>query len=201
MRRHLVLLGLLGLYLPLAAQAAPGSGVELFARGSVSKNFLRTDSYILSISAATGIAFTLIPRIRLEGRYTNASSLQNKLSISLGGIDGALHDVMTQTAIYSVGVDFDLLGPQSSFQPFLYVGAGYITTERSYYVLADGAPNSIYLKEPTQTGISGNLGLGFRLRVASAFAFEVEAFAYAVDVDKPNPLVNVLGSIGIRLFL
>lgn len=175
--------------------------MELFARGSVSKNFLSQTSYVLSVSAATGVAFTLIPRVRLEARYTNASSLQNLMSISSAGFSGALYDVMTQTSIYSLGLDFDLLGPQSSFQPFIYIGAGYVQTERSYYVLPTGASSSVYLKEPTQKGVSGNLGLGFRIRIASSFAFEVEAFAYAIDIDKPNPLVNIFGSAGVRLFL
>lgn len=200
MRRILISLGFLGLFMPAGSHAA-ASGMELFARGSVSKNFLSQSSYVLSVSAATGVAFTIIPRVRLEARYTNASSLQNLMTIASAGFSGALHDVMTQTSIYSLGLDFDLMGQQSSFQPFIYVGAGYVQTERSYYVLPAGSPTSVYLKEPTQKGVSGNLGLGFRIRIAAAFAFEVEAFAYAIDIDKPNPLVNIFGSAGVRLFL
>ncbi len=199
--RHIWLsLGVLGLFTPAVSYAA-ASGMELFARGSVSKNYLTESSYVLSVSAATGVAFTLIPRIRLEARYTNASSLQNLMTVTYTGFSGALHDVMTQTSIYSLGLDFDLMGQQSSFQPFVYVGAGYVQTERSYYVLPSGASSSVYWKEPTRKGVSGNLGLGFRIRIASAFAFEVEAFAYAIDIDKPNPLVNIFGSAGVRLFL
>jgi hypothetical protein len=147
------------------------------------------------------VAFTLIPRIRLEGRYTNSSSLQNQLTVSSGSISGTLNDIMTQTSIYSVGVDFDLLGQQSAFQPFIYLGAGYVVTERSYYFLDSGGTTSIFLKDPVQTGISANVGLGFRLRIANAIALEVEAFAYGVNVHLPRPLINVFGSAGIRIFI
>lgn len=181
--------------------SAHASVMELFARGSVSKNFLTSSSYIVSVSGAAGIAFTLIPRVRLEGRYTNASSLQNQLSITSGSITGTLNDIMTQTAIYSVGIDFDLLGQKSAFQPFIYLGAGYVETSRSYYFLESGGSTSVYLKDPTRTGLSANVGLGFRLRIVDAFALEAEAFAYAVDVNRPNPLINVFGSVGIRIFI
>jgi hypothetical protein len=197
MRFRLRLFGFLALA-PLYSEA---SVMELFARGSVSKNFLTSSSYIVSVSGAAGIALTLIPRIRLEGRYTNASSLQNQLSITSGSITGTLNDIMTQTAIYSVGVDFDLLGQKSSFQPFIYLGAGYVETSRSYYFLESGSSTSVYLKDPTRTGLSANVGLGFRLRIVDAFALEAEAFAYAVDINRPNPLINVFGSVGIRIFI
>jgi hypothetical protein len=171
---------------------------EVFAKGSLSKNHIDTDKYILSLSASTGMAITLLPRVRLEGRYTNTSSLQNVLVID----DVAtLNDVMTQTTIYSVGIDLDILGQQSTFQPFIYVGVGYVETKRSYYVTVPSAPAAYYLQEPVRTGISGNLGAGFRISVARALAFEVEAFAYGVDIHKPNPLINLFGSVGIRIFL
>ncbi len=191
----------LGLLFLVPLVSAEASVLELFARGSVSKNFLTSSSYIVSVSGAAGIAFTLIPRIRLEGRYTNASSLQNQLSITSGSITGTLNDIMTQTAIYSVGIDFDLMGQKSAFQPFIYLGAGYVETSRSYYFLDSGGSTSVYLKDPTRTGLSANVGLGFRLRIVDAFALEAEAFAYAVDVNRPNPLINVFGSVGIRIFI
>jgi hypothetical protein len=190
----------MALALGLWSQPAEAT-LELFARGSVSKNYFNSDSYIVSVSAATGLALTLFQGIRLEGRYTNATSLQNQLAITAGSVSGSLNDVMTQTAIYSVGIDFDLLGPRSEFQPFLYVGVGYLITERSYYYLDTGGSASVYLKDPVRTGVTGNLGLGFRIRIANAFAFEAEAFAYGVDIHRPNPLINVFGSVGVRIFM
>src|SRR4051812_32329214 len=103
MPRHLALWVALGL--SLSSEPARATSMEIFARGSMSKNFLSTSSYIISVSAATGVAFTLIPRLRLEARYTNASSLQNQLDISTPGISGTLSDVLTQTSIYSLGLD------------------------------------------------------------------------------------------------
>jgi hypothetical protein len=184
-----------------AALPARAQTLELFARGSVSKNYFNANSYIVSVSAATGLAITLLAGVRLEGRYTNATSLQNRLDLDSGTMTGSLNDVLTQTAIYSIGVDFDLLGPRSEFQPFLYVGVGYVTTERSYYYMDSGGTSSVFIPEPVQTGISGNLGLGFRIRIANALALEAEAFAYGVNVHKPNPLINVFASVGIRLFI
>jgi hypothetical protein len=173
------------------------STFEVFAKGSLSKNHIDDDNFILSLSASTGLAITLLPRVRVEGRYTNTSSLQNNLVIDNVA---TLTDVMTQTAIYSVGMDFDILGQGSAFQPFIYVGVGYVETKRSYYVTLNGATDSFFIPEPVQTGISGNLGAGFRVSVARAIAFEAEAFAYAVNIHKPNPLLNLFGSVGIRVY-
>lgn len=189
------------LALGLAPRPLHAQFLELFAKGSVSKNYFNANSYIVSVTGATGLAITLFQGIRLEGRYTNATSLQNVMEINAGAIQGSLNDVLTQTAIYSLGIDFDLLGARSEFQPFLYVGVGYVTTDRSYYFLETGNPPSTYLRDPSRTGISGNLGVGFRLRIANAFAFEAEAFAYAVDIHKPNSLVNIFASVGVRLFM
>ncbi|MBY0369266.1 hypothetical protein K2X33_01180, partial [bacterium] len=158
------------------------------------------DSYILSVSAATGFAIGLMDQVRLEARYTNASSLQNSMSLQDGSISGTLNNILTTTSIYSLGIDLDILGPQSAFQPFIYVGVGYVQTERSYYFLEDGAPSSIYIRENPQTGISANGGAGFRIKVVDAMFLEVEAFAYVINIHTPNPLVNLFGSAGIRLF-
>ncbi len=182
--------------------ARPAEAVlEIFAKGSVSKNNISADTNTISVSASTGLAFTLIPRVRLEARFTNVSSLQNKLEIVGATAVGTLNDIKTQTTIYSVGLDIDILGKKSAFQPFIFVGAGYLTTTRSYYFTLAGVTDSTYSLEPKQTGISGNLGLGFRVNVGTSFAFEVEAFGYAVDIDKPNPLVNLYGTVGFRLFM
>lgn len=185
----------------LGCVPAAHAGVEIFAKGSVSKNNISADTYTVSVSATTGFALELIPRVRLEARYTNVSSLQNKLEVMGASVVGTLNDIKTQTTIYSLGLDIDILGKKSAFQPFIFVGAGYLQTERSYYFTLANSVDSIYSQEPKQHGVSGNLGLGFRLQIAAAFAFEVEVFAYGVDIDKPNPLVNLYGTVGFRLFL
>lgn len=185
---------LLALGVALPAHA----GMEVFAKGTVSKTMLSEDAYIVSFSAATGIAFQLLPRIRVEARYTNSSSLQNELVIQN---IATLNDVMTETVIYSAGLDFDILGQKSAFQPFLYLGGGYVQSRRSYYVTAVSTTESSYMLEPVRTGVSVNAGAGFRIAIARALALELEAFAYAVDVHTPNPLINLFGSAGIRIFL
>lgn len=175
--------------------------IEVFAKGSVSKNNISRDTYTTSVSASAGFALTIIPRIRFEARFTNVTSLQNKLEVVSTSIVGTLNDIKTQTVIYSLGLDIDILGKKSAFQPFIFIGAGYLQSERSYYFTLAGASNSNYQQEPKQRGVSGNLGVGFRLQIANAFAFEVEVFGYAVDIDKPNPLVNLYGTVGFRLFM
>lgn len=183
------------------APQAWGSAFELFAKGSASKNNLSEDKYTISVSASTGIAITLIPRVRIEGRYTNTSSLQNKLEVRSNSLIGTLNDIKTQTTIYSVGIDLDLLGPKSALQPFIYLGAGYVETERSSYFVLDGSESSTYFKEPKQLGVSANVGAGVRVRIADAFALELELFGYGVDIHKPNPLLNLYATAGVRLFI
>ena len=185
----------------IGAWGPVASAVEVFAKGSVSKNFISEDKFTTSVSATTGIAVELFGGVRIEGRYTNISALQNKLEVVTSTVTVTLSDIKTQTAIYSIGLDIDFLGEKSVFQPFVFVGAGYIQTDRSYYFQVSGVDAVEYAKEPKQAGVSGNLGLGFRLRIARALAFEVEAFGYGIDVDKPNPLVNLYGTCGIRIFL
>lgn len=177
------------------------AALEIFAKGSISKNNISEDTNTISVSATTGLAFKLLPRVRLEARYTNVSSLQNKLEVVGASVVGTLNDIKTQTTIYSLGLDIDILGKKSAFQPFIYVGAGYLSTERSYYFTLAGASDATYQQEPRQIGVSGNLGVGFRVNIGNSFAFEVEVFGYAVDIDKPNPLVNLYGTVGFRLFM
>lgn len=186
------------LLLSVSAQGAP---IEVFAKGSVSKNNISADTNTISVSASTGFAFALFSRVRLEARYTNVSSLQNKLEVVGSSVVGTLNDIKTQTSIYSVGLDIEFLNKKNAFQPFIYVGAGYLVTSRSYYFTLSGAADSVYFQEPKQNGISGNVGAGFRIQIAQSFAFEVEVFGYAVDIDKPKPLVNLYGTAGFRLYL
>lgn len=185
----------------LGAWGSVAAAVEVFAKGSVSKNYISQDKFTISVSATTGVGFELFGGVRIEGRYTNISALQNRLDVVTDTVTVSLTDIKTQTAIYSIGLDIDFLGEKSVFQPFIFIGAGYIQTDRSYYFQVSGVDAVQYAKEPKQAGVSGNLGLGFRLRIARALAFEVEAFGYGIDVDKPNPLVNLYGTCGIRIFL
>jgi hypothetical protein len=191
---------LLAIYAVLAASPAFGM-VEVFAKGSASKNYLSRDSWTVSVSATTGLAISLFKGVRLEGRYTNISALQNRLEIATSSVTVNLHDVKTTTSIYSLGLDIEPFSEKFPFQPFLFLGAGYIETERSYYYRVTGDAEASFAREPLQKGISANVGIGFRLRIARAVAFEIEMFGYGTDVDKANPLVNLYGTAGIRIFL
>lgn len=196
MRNFFIAIAVLGLGL---CDTAPA--LELFAKGSYSKNSISQDNFITSVSGTGGFAFSLIPRVRLEARYTNSSSLQNSLQVGTDTIVVTLTDVLTQTSIYSAGLDIDILGPRSPFQPFLYIGVGYLETLRSYYFTIPGGPSSGLISEPKQLGVSANGGAGFRVRLADRISFEVEAFVYALNIQKPNPTINVQGTVGLRLFL
>lgn len=194
MRKAIALLFLLVL-------ARPASAVDVFGKGSVSKNYLSADKNTVSVSLTGGMAFSLFSSVRVEARYTNISTLQNKLDIVTTSVIGTLSDIKTETAIYSIGLDIDFLGEKSVFQPFIFLGMGYIETNRSYYFTDTASSVSDYYAEPKQTGISANCGLGFRLRLAKRLALELELFAYAVDIDKPNPLPNLYGTAGVRIFI
>lgn len=185
-------------------ERAKSQTLEVFAKASASKNHLSRDSYTVSISGATGLAILVIPQVRIEGRCTVISQLQNKQEVYVPLTDGStvaatVTDNISQTNIYSVGFDIDLLSDKHSFQPFVYIGAGYIETRRHYKLTAGSTTVSV--EEPKSNGVSGNLGAGFRIRIARSIAFEIEAFGYGQDVHKPNPLVNLYGSAGIRIFM
>ncbi len=177
------------------------AGIELFGKGSVSKNYIDVDNSTLEVDVAGGIAFTLFTGIRLEARYSNISAVQNKLDVVSSTLVGTLSNINTQTVIYSLGLDIDFLGDKSAFQPYVYVGAGYMETTRSYYYTAAGATTSTYFSEPNQAGISANAGAGFRIRLAKSLALEFEVFAYGLNVDQPGPLINYFGSAGLRVFI
>lgn len=176
-------------------------GVDLFARGSVSRNSIDSEKWKISVSAIGGLAFRLSEQIRIEGRYTNISSLQNRLDIVSGGAVGTLTDILTETEIYSLGVDIEILGKRSSFKPFIYLGGGYVITRQSYDYTPDGSTVATPFKEAEQKGFSGNVGLGIRWIIAKRLAIELEGFAYGTDFDKPKPLFNIYASAGLRLIL
>jgi hypothetical protein len=195
-----ILILFLGISTIIGSSAHAASGMEVFAKGSVSKSYIERDSYTVSVSATAGIAVTILPRIRVEGRYTNISSLQNRLNIGSPTVVGTVSDMKTQTALYSLGIDIDILGDKAAVQPFIFVGIGYIVTERSYYYTPNGGTAN-YFAEPMSKKISGNGGAGFRVRLARSVAFEIELFGYAMDVDQPGPLINLYGTAGIRIYM
>ena len=174
--------------------------IDLFGKGSVSKSYLTPDSSTISVSLTGGFAFSLLPFVRVEARYSNIASLQNKISVETPTISGTITEFNTQTTIYSLGLDFDFLSDKYLIQPFIYVGMGYIETERSYYFTASGTSTAQYYADPKTTGITANGGAGLRIRLGKRFALELEVFGYAVDMKKPN-LANVYGTAGVRLFI
>ncbi len=185
----------------LAVCANASAGIELFGKGSVSKNFIDKDNSTLEVDVSGGAAISLFSGFRLEARYSNISSLQNKLDVMSSGLVGTLQNITTQTTIFSLGVDIDFLGEKSPFQPYIYVGAGYIQSTRSYYFTPAGATTATYFTEPNQSGISANGGAGFRVRLVKSLALEFELFAYGLNVNKPGPLINYFGSAGLRIFI
>lgn len=178
------------------------SSFELFAKGSASKTNLSSNKNTINISVSTGAAISIFSMMRIEGRYTNIASLQNRLDVTTdSNFLGTMSDIHTETTIISLGLDIDMLGPRSFFQPFIFVGVGYVKTKRSYYFSLINTEEAYLYTDPERTGFSGNLGLGFRLLIAKAFAFEVEVFGYGMDIDKPKPLIDYYGTVGVRLFL
>lgn len=175
--------------------------LEVFAKASASKNFIDRDSYSISVSGATGLAILLIPQIRVEGRYTVVSSLQNQLHVGSPSVIATLNDIKTETNIYSVGLDIDLLSDKYAIQPFVFLGAGYVESLRSYFVTPAGNSSATLINEPKTMGISANIGAGIRIRIAKSVAFEAEAYGYGIDPQKPDPLINLYGNVGIRIFM
>jgi hypothetical protein len=191
---------LFGLFIVVCAPAV-GSGVDVFGKGSVSKSFISSNNSTQEVSLSGGVAIGLLSGVRLEARYTNISALQSELEIVSSSVIGTLNSIKTETSIVSLGLDIEFLSEKSAFQPFIYVGAGYIQTSRSYYFTQAGSSTSSYYSEPKQSGISANGGIGLRLRLAKNLALELELFAYGVDVQKPNPLINYIGTAGVRIFM
>ena len=188
----------LALFFPSFCQAHL---LEVFAKASASKNYTDEDRFTVSVSGGTGLALLLIPQVRIEGRYTVVSSLQNHLDVGSPSIIATLNDIKTETNIYSVGLDIDILSDKYPIQPFVFLGAGYIVSERSYFLTPAGSPSATLISEPKTMGISANAGAGIRIRIAKSIAFEVEAYGYGLDPHRPNPLINIYGNAGIRIFM
>ncbi len=175
--------------------------LEVFAKASASKNYTDHDRYTISVSGSTGLAILLIPQVRIEGRYTMVSSLQNRLDVGSPSVIATLNDIKTETNIYSVGLDIDILSEKYSIQPFVFLGAGYVESNRSYYVTPLGSSSASLINEPITQGISANVGAGIRIRIAKTIALEIEAYGYGLDPQNPNPLINLYGNAGIRIFM
>lgn len=175
--------------------------LEVFAKAAASKNYTDASSYSVSVTGATGLAIMVIPQVRIEGRYTVVSSLQNQLSVGSPSVIATLNDIKTETNIYSVGLDIDIVSDKYTIQPFVFLGAGYIQSQRSYYVTPTGSSSAVLVVEPQTQGVSANVGAGIRIRLAKSIAFEVEAYGYGLDPQKPNPLINLYGNAGIRIFM
>lgn len=169
---------------------------QVFAKGSVTKTYHTADSFESRVSVSSGLAFELIPLVRIEGRYTTISSFQNKET--LVGY-GTITDDKSQSSIYSLGLDISFFGSKSSFQPFIFIGAGYVLTESEYTLtLLTGQNSKGYAR---LEGFTGNFGAGFRIRIARSMAIEIEVFAFTKNIDSSNPLFNLYGTAGVRLFI
>ncbi len=200
-RTHQTLLTLCIVAISLISSMSHAHNLEIFAKASASKNYTDQDRYTVSVAGATGLAILIIPQVRIEGRYTVVSSLQNHLDVGSPSVIATLNDIKTETNIYSVGLDIDILSEKYTVQPFVFLGAGYIESNRSYYVTPVGSSSASLVTEPMTRGISANVGAGIRIRIAKTIAFEVEAYGYGLDPQKPNPLINLYGNAGIRLFM
>lgn len=198
MRLTLALLLLVATIAPRSAQAVR---FELFAKGSASKNFIDVDKSITSVTISSGMGVGLFSWLRLEGRYTNISSLQNKLDVQSSTLIGTISDMKTQTGIFSLGLDITFTTEKSPVQPFIYLGGGYIETERSYYFTDAISSATVFVTEPKKRGVSINGGAGIRVRLTKQLALELEAFGYAMDIQTDNPLINLYGTAGVRLYL
>lgn len=188
-------------FVVLFCSASQAHTLELFAKASASKNYTDEDRYTISVSGGTGLALLIFSGVRIEGRYTVVSSLQNRLDVGSPSLIATLNDIKTETNIYSVGLDIDIVGEKYVVQPFVFLGAGYIVSNRSYYLTPVGSSSASLINEPETKGISANLGAGIRIRIAKTIAFEVEAYGYGLDPHKPNPLINIYGNAGIRIFM
>jgi len=175
--------------------------VEVFANASYAKNYLASDSWTESVSGTVGLAVVLIPHLRLEGRYTNEESLQNLLVLATPSYGFALQNIKTTTAIYSVGLDITFFGDTAAFQPYIYLGGGWVDNERSYYYQEPTTNSMVLAHDPSQAGISANAGIGLRLRIAQSIALELELYGYAENITTSQPLLNINGTAGIRIFI
>lgn len=178
-------------------RAASGPGIEVFGKAAYSKTNLTSTQFTQTISGATGLAMILIPQVRLEGRYTLQNQYQNKLSLSANDV---LTNFKVQTTIYSVGLDISLAGQRSTFVPFIFCGAGFAESVRTWdytnTIVGTTTPGT-----DKRTGLAGQAGLGIRWRVAKSAAIEIEANAYSIDFYKPGALIDVSGNAGIRFYL
>lgn len=177
------------------------SAVELFVKGTASKSFLSSDEFVASASGAAGLAINLLPRVRLEGRYTFVTSQRNKMDLTIDSTNLTLSNITTQTNVYSLALEVDVLSDRSAFQPYVALGAGYLSKDRSYSIAQTGSSTSQSVTEPRWLGISANAGLGFKIRLARQVALEFEVFGYGIDVYKPNAQVDWDAKTGLRLIL
>lgn len=184
-----------GLFFSGPAGAEPG--IELFGKAAYSRTNLAVNQYTQTVSGATGLAIILIPQVRLEGRYTLQNQYQNKLSLSANDV---LTNFKVQTTIYSVGLDISLAGQKSTFVPFIFCGAGFAESIRTWdYTNTLGGITTPGTDK--RVGLAGQAGVGIRWRVAKGAALEIEANAYSIDFYKPGALVDVSGNAGIRFYL
>ena len=108
-RTHQTLLTLCMVFVCGLCSVGQAHLLEVFAKASASKNYTDEDRYTISVSGGTGLALLIIPRVRIEGRYTIVSSLQNRLDVGSPALIATLNDIKTETNIYSVGLDIDIL--------------------------------------------------------------------------------------------
>lgn len=200
MRRHRInLLQVLIFSLVMGPFAHAAGGFEVFGKGAISRNHISKTNYTTALSITGGVALKIFSRVRVELRYRNRTSIQKSVDIIVNSTEVTLSDFKSESNSYTVGLDIDLLGKKSNFQPFIFLGGGYIISDRSYWVTQEGQIPEFF-QEKKKYAISANVGVGFRLYIVNAIAFEVEAFGSAFDIDQPELIVDWYGTVGLRFF-
>lgn len=189
---------LTALFLSLTLLSPAYGGMEIFGKASYSRTNLNSASYTQSIGGAVGMAFILVPQIRLETRYTLKHEYQNRNDLNS---DLVLTNIKTQTGIYSVGLDISLFNDKSTFIPFIFVGAGYAQVTQTEDLTQFSTDTTVNIELPKRTGIAGQLGAGFRWRVAKSAALELEFYGYSIDPHKAGALWDIYGTAGIRFYI
>ncbi len=177
------------LFILMGVVGGNATAFQVFGKGAYSKYYYDETQFEESISGSTGIAISIFKGVRIEGRYTRIQKFENQIDVNLNRT--------TKTVIFSLGMDIDLAGSRSSFQPYVSIGAGVLENAFTYRVV-DPGQDIVY---KSRQRMSGNLGLGFRWAIGRFAAVEIEAMAYTTDIDKPKPIINSHITAGLRLFI
>lgn len=170
-------------------QTAWAGAYELGVSSTYRKSSIDSNNYQESVSYTGSLGYYFWDLSALEISYTSGES--HVVTQPPG-----YTKMLVRAKFQMTGLDLVMStsGRDSSFQPYLKLGAAYIQKKISQQL--DGQPSQ---EVPGQKGIVPSAGVGFKINLTKQFAIKVGVDAWTSPLSDSSVLIDFAGRAGLSM--